>query len=148
MIITLLADKIHRVSNHPVHIIHGKGKLNPSAFIPFCEFGGNMSAMGVKINQFDDPVCNSFQAKIQNDQLCYEVDLEKYKNKDTFLNDLKLGLVFFMDYNEDRQVVMDEDDNSVEKNSSWVERVDGSDDDRHSYIYLNTIGENISSLVH
>ena len=32
-----------------------------------------MSAMGVKIDKFDVPVCNSFQAKILNDQLCYEV---------------------------------------------------------------------------
>ena len=29
-----------------------------------------MSAMGVMIDQFDVPVCNSFQAKILNDQLC------------------------------------------------------------------------------
>ena len=70
-----------RVSNHPVHFVTNGGELSPSAFIPFCEFGGNMSAMGVKIDQFDVPVCNSFQAKVLNDQLCYEVDLNRFTNK-------------------------------------------------------------------
>ena len=45
-----------------------------TAMIPFCEFGGNMSVMGVKIDQFDVPVCNSFRPKIVQDQLCYTVD--------------------------------------------------------------------------
>ena len=33
--------------------------------------------MGVKIDQFDVPVCNSFEATVLNDQLCYEVDPNK-----------------------------------------------------------------------
>ena len=32
--------------NHPIHIIDKYYQKNPSAFIPFCEFGGNMSIMG------------------------------------------------------------------------------------------------------
>ena len=40
-----------------------------------------MSTVGVKLDQFDDPVCNSFHAKILNDQLCYEVDLNSFSNK-------------------------------------------------------------------
>ena len=58
-------------------------QMSPSAFIPFCEFGGNMSSMGVTIDQFDVPVCNSFQAKVLNDQLCYEVDINKIFSKRT-----------------------------------------------------------------
>ena len=62
--------------SHPVHITTSKAnQLSPSAFIPFCEFGGNMSTVGIKIDQFDVPVCNSFQSKILNDQLCYEIGL-------------------------------------------------------------------------
>ena len=48
-----------------------------TAMIPFCEFGGNMSVMGVKIDQIDVPVCNSFRPKIKGDQLCYTVDPNK-----------------------------------------------------------------------
>ena len=69
--------------------------------IPFCEFGGNMSVMGVKIDQFDVPVCNSFKAKIIRDQLCYQVDPNKYKNKIDLKGDLSLSL--FIHYNEDRE---------------------------------------------
>ena len=65
-----------------------------------------MSAMGVTIPQFDVPVCNSFQAKILNDQLCYEVDLKKFSNKNNIFNELKLGFNFLLDYNEDRQVTL------------------------------------------
>ena len=44
-----------------------------------------------------------------------------------------------MDYNEDRQVVVEEDyeDNWVD---SWVQVVD-HDDDKKGFIYINTIGE-------
>ena len=89
---------------HPVHFVNKYGKKSPSAFIPFCEFGGNMSAMGMKIDQFSIPVCNSFQAKILNDQLCFEVDLNKFSNKDNIENELGIGFYFLVDYNEDRNV--------------------------------------------
>ena len=138
----LSSKKIHQITNHPVHLIGEDGKLSsPSALIPFCWFGVNMSGVGVKVDQFDVPVCNSFKAKILNDQLCYEVDLKEYRDSNTkFDRNLKLGLVFFMDYNEDRQVVVEEDyeDNWVD---SWVQVVDHDDDDKKGFIYINTIGE-------
>ena len=91
---------------HPVHLIREDKQLSPSAFIPFCEFGGDMYVVGVKLDQFDDPVCNSFQEKIMNDQLCYEVDLNRYSNKNNTDKELELGFNFIMDYNEDRQVTI------------------------------------------
>ena len=133
-------DIIQKVSNHPVHIIDDKGKLSPSALIPFCEFGGNMSSMGVNIGIFDIPVCNSFQAKILNDQLCYEVDLGKFRNPYNIENELKLGLALFMDYNEDRQVSFAEI-NGVADVKSFGSRFDGSNDDANAHIYLNTVGK-------
>ena len=75
----LLTESINvsKWTNHPVHIQDEDGKLSPTALIPFCEFGGNMSVMGVKIDQIDVPVCNSFRPKIKGDQLCYTVDPNK-----------------------------------------------------------------------
>ena len=61
-----------------------------------------MSAMGVKIDQFDVPVCNSFRPKIVMDQLCYQVDPNEYKHKIDLKGDLSLSL--FIHYNEDRQI--------------------------------------------
>ena len=125
--------------NHPVHIINEKANLSPSAFIPFCEFGGIMTAMGVKIEGFHIPVCNTFQAKIFNDQLCYEVDLNKFKNENNIKNQLKLGLSFLMDYNKDRQITLNQ---TYEKlmEDGLVRRIMNFNDNQQAFIYLNTIG--------
>ncbi len=83
-----------------------EGIISPSAFIPFCAFGDDMKSVGREINGFHDPVCDSFEAKIRNDQLCYEVDLEKYKDKQKIKEQLKSGLVLILDYNLERQTEM------------------------------------------
>ena len=79
------------------------GNLSQSAFIPFCSFGEDLSMMGKKIDQFDVPVCNSFRPKIHQNQLCYEVDLNKFKTFNNFKNQLKRGFTFLYDNNEDKE---------------------------------------------
>ena len=90
----------------------------PTALIPFCEFGGNMSVMGVKIDQLKYPVCNSFRPKIVKGQLCYTVDPNEYKNRINLKGELSLSL--FIHYNEDRQI---EDFDSTEKNFIIVDTI-------------------------
>ena len=59
--------------------------------------------MGRKIAEFDLPVCTSFTEKIHKGQLCYGVDVNKFKMKGTFRSeDLRLGLTMLLDYNSDR----------------------------------------------
>ena len=82
--------------------------------------------MGVKIEQFDNPVCNSFKARVLNDQLCYEVDLEKFKNPGKLHLQLKLGLVFFMDYNEDKQLVFENSVTVYNRQSRWRTNLQGT----------------------
>ena len=130
---------------HPVHIIKKDKKFSPSAFIPFCEFGGNMDEVGKKIDQFDITVCNSFQATVINDQLCYEVDLHKFSNEENKENELKLGFAFIMDYNEDRQVTFDQEFMRVEKDG-LINRIVKSDNDQHATIFLDTIGKLINKI--
>ena len=65
----------------------------------FCEFGGDMSKVAIKINEFKVPVCNSFEIKLLNDQLCYEVDLNLFSNQNDTQRELELGFNFIMDYN-------------------------------------------------
>ena len=102
-------ENVHKLLNHPVHIIDKEGNLSPSALIPFCEFAGNMSTMGVEIEHFDVPVCNSFQAKVLNDQLCYEVDPNKHK-MNLNANEFKQGLKLYIDTNNDRQTTSEDSD--------------------------------------
>ena len=128
------------ITNHPVHIMTQDNKKSPSAFIPFCEFGGNMSGMGRIIDLFNVPVCKSFQAKIKDDQLCYEVDLNRFTDKDNIDKELKLGFYFVMDYNEDRQVTFNLSPNNTKRiglASTFVQ----SNHNQHASIYLGTIGE-------
>ena len=101
-----------------------------------------MEILGLKINQFDFPVCNSFKAKIMNDQLCYEVDLNTYYDKNNIENQLKLGFHFLMDYNEDRQVKLDQ--NITEAKVGLAKSVSSSDQNQHAFIYLDTIGNNLN----
>ena len=138
---------LQSLSNHPVHIQKEDGNLSSSAFIPFCEFGGNMSAVGVNIDLFDIPVCNSFKPKILNDQLCYEIDLSKFSNRDTIDQQLEKGLTFLMDYNEDRQATLIDEkniqestglQNSIEEHQDNMEQ---KDEDIYASIYLDTIGK-------
>ena len=118
-------------------MVDEEGNLSKSAFIPFCEFAGNLSIMGVKIDEFQYPVCNSFKARVMNDELCYEVDLNKYKDSDDMEKKLKVGLVFFMDYNEDRQVLLNE---SMNKEESFVDVMEGNHG-KNALIYLDTISK-------
>ena len=61
-----------------------------------------MSVLGVKIDQFNAPVCNSFRPKLIKDQLCYTVDPNEYKDKIDLEGDLSITL--YINYNEDRQM--------------------------------------------
>ena len=120
--------------------------MSPSVFIPYCEFGGETSAVGVKIDNYDFPVCKSFKAKILNDQLCYEVDLNRFLNMHNIDKELELGFTFLLDYNEDRQFSLDEESSTINKfglASSLVK----SDQRQKSFIYLDTIGKYFFDLI-
>ena len=87
-----------------MHIVNNHGGKSPSAFIPFCSFGEDINIMGAKIEDFDLPVCNTFNATVLLDQVCYEVDLDSYKDKTKIENQLKYGLILILDYNEYKQL--------------------------------------------
>ena len=82
------SEMFRRVTNHPVHLLDKDGNLSPTALIPFCEFGGDLSIMGVNHDKFDVPICNSFRPKIVIDQLCYQVDPNEYKHNIDLQGDL------------------------------------------------------------
>ena len=103
---------LKRVTNHPVHIVDEFGNFSPSAFIPFCSFGEDKELMGKNIKGFFTPVCTSFKAKVLDDQLCYEVDLQYYKENMTNIREqLKTGLVLVLNINKDRQSELHEQQN-------------------------------------
>ena len=125
--------------NHPVHLVNADKKLFPSAFIPFCGFGGKI--MGQMIPNLKIPVCDSFQPRLLNDQLCYEIDLHNITNDEKPSNeDVKSGFVFVMDYNEDREGVS-EDNSTVDEEDGFVKMLkEQVHDENHATIHLDTMG--------
>ena len=133
------------VSRHPVHIKDVKGRMSPSALIPFCGIGRNMSAMGVKIDKFDIPVCNSFTERVLNDQLCYEVDPNNFIQRKNILEGFKTGITLVLDYNEDREVsygTQNDDGMQGDEEENIMDILVQTDSKQEALIYLNTIGIN------
>ena len=131
--------------NHPVHMITEDNQMSPSSFIPYCEFGGDTSGVGVKIENFDFPVCKSFQAKVLNDKLCYEVDLDRFSNNHNIDKELELGFNLLMDYNEDRQYSYHEEKKKMKK-FGLARSLVKSDEKEEAKIYLNSIGNYFISV--
>ena len=98
-----------------------------------------MSVMGIKVDQFDFPLCNSFRPKILHDQLCYEVDPNEYKSSLNIDRDLKIGLELLLDFNEDRQVIFEKPP-KLRENNIHGKFIDSKNEDK-ILISLNTIGE-------
>ena len=134
---------LQKLSNHPVHILDDEGNLSPTALIPFCEFGGNMSAMGIKIDQFDVPVCNSFKPKYVFNQLCYEVDPNEYVSKALDEKGKKLGLTLIIDYNEDRQLIFNAKENQqlILDSKSSLNTFTNVELAKEDFVYLGTTGK-------
>ena len=120
------------MTNHPVHVQDEDGNLSPTALIPFCEFGGNFSVVGVKIKDFDIPFCNGFREKIIDGQLCYTIDLNDRRLKEQFDEKDDLSFKLFISYNEDRQM-----DNSVDLSMNMSNHED--DSPLAKYVLLETI---------
>ena len=89
---------------------------------------------------FEVPVCNAFEPQLLYDQLCYMMDLEKFRNNDNIQKQLKEGLVFIMDYNEDRQTWSDDGSQGSYDRNGLFERIEISNDNAGAFIYIDTIG--------
>ena len=88
-------------SSHPVHIVNKEGKLSLSSFIPFCQIGERY--FGSKIDPFSFPVCDGFEKRIFEGQLCY------YLNRSQLIKveaGRKNSLKLFIDTNRERQSLL------------------------------------------
>ena len=126
---------VQELSSHPVHLVGRDGNLNPTALVPFCSISDNYSAMGVKIDQIDVPVCNRFMPKVRRNQICYTVDLDKIRKERESKG--KVYFVFFIDYNEDRDISVARtiNENEVSENKNGISR---------NEIIVETIGKYFS----
>ena len=72
-----------------------------------------MSLLGRKAKGFQDPVCSAFTRKIVNKQLCYEVDLNRFRDQVDWKESLQSGLFLVIDTNDEYDVrkLLTEDEN-------------------------------------
>ena len=63
-----------------------------------------MSLLGRKVDGFQDPVCSAFTRKIVNNQLCYEVDLNRFRDQVDWKESLQSGLFLAIDTNDEYDV--------------------------------------------
>ena len=137
---------LQKISNHPVHIINENDDLSKSALIPFCEFGGNISLMGRKIDQFQVPVCNSFRPKILHGQLCYEVDPENYRDKYNFDEKL-LSLSLLISFNEDRQFAKNKN-RIIHKKKKQNSLTFETETEEQHHLFIGTISKTYFLLIY
>ena len=84
------------VSTHPPHLVDNQGRINPSAFIPFCQFNGK--SFGVKLSMFSKKVCTGFKNTLFMGQKCFSLDISNFWKED-IKEGRKYGLKLLLDYN-------------------------------------------------
>ena len=63
-----------------------------------------MSLLGRRAEGFQAPVCSAFTRKIINNQLCYEVDLNRFRDQVDWKESLQSGLFLAIDTNDEYDV--------------------------------------------
>ena len=136
----IVGTNIHTVSTHPPHILDDEGNISPSAFIPFCSFCGNPHVVGKMIPQFTVPVCNKFKPTILKDKLCYQLDVNIFKNEVDIKKLMTHGIGFFLDYNEDRQAMDLVPDSGIIDIKDFIPRPKNYHSGNEAIIDIGTLG--------
>ena len=117
-------------------------KNSPSAFLPFCEYNGDMLAVGEYIQSFPFPVCTAFRPTVLHGQLCYQFDPSTVLTNPTTDQPF---LIFIMDYNEDREYSnhLDEKNKNNENPQKLNEMNKNDAHNNEAMIYIHTLGNNL-----
>ena len=104
-----------------------------------------MELLGEELANFHVPVCRLFREKIVNGQVCYEADLNQFRDKVKWEEALSSGLNLIIDTNDEYDVR-----NIMEKNASEEKKIGKSFNsykdkkkDSSFTVMLKTISKNI-----
>ena len=87
--------------SHPAHILTGAGQFSLSSFIPFCQFGEDLAVLGRAAPQFRQPVCSAFQERVLEGQVCYQLDVNRYRARLDWRASMQFGLGLLVDTNQE-----------------------------------------------
>ena len=99
------------------------------------EFG-----LGRAVSEFDIPVCDKFIPVILEDQLCYQVDVNQFKNLIDMKKLISHGLVFLMDYNSDRMEPEARNEMDSDDFENILDEEEDMDYSNEAMIYIETLG--------
>ena len=86
--------------NNPPHLLDKKGKIMPSALIPFCTFDSVIK--GKVMPNMSFPVCDLFDPVVHEGKLCYQMDMTKKMTKESTVQGN--GLTLIIDVNIEKNV--------------------------------------------
>ena len=149
----ILADfpNIEGLINHPVHI---NENMISSAFIPFCSFGLSMDIFGEELPNFHVPVCRLFREKIVDGQVCYEADLNQFRDRVNWKEALSSGLTLIIDTNDEYDVknILEKKELGEKNVVKSIDAFTNEKEDNSFTLMLKTISKNLhifsSSLLH
>ena len=129
------------MNNHPPHLIDRSGSISPSAFIPFCAYSSNMDSMGQLIDGLEFPICTKLLPRVLEGHLCYTVNISSLVTKYDTKSGKEHGMSLLLDFNDDRNVQVEEQSNTVSSNekSSPFNVEKGSKN--YPKIYISTLGK-------
>ena len=132
-ILALGSPNIEELINHPVHMT---GNILSSTFIPFCSFGLSMDIFGEELPNFHVPVCRLFREKIVDGQVCYEADLNQYRDRVNWKEALLSGLSLIIDTNDEYDVknIMEKKDPELKEIGKYFNTF--KDDKKHNTFTL------------
>ena len=99
-----------------------------------------MSVMGVKIDQFELPVCNKFKQKIVRGRRCFQVDVNEFKDQVDDEKVVENGLMLVLDYNEDKMMRDNVHEVGTSLSNDLSELHRKHDDEHEAMIYIETLG--------
>ena len=144
----ILADfpNIEGLINHPVHI---NENMISSAFIPFCSFGLSEGIVGEELSNFHVPVCRLFREKIFNGQVCYEADLNQYRERVNWKEALLSGLSLIIDTNDEYDVknIMEKKEPELKEIGKYFNRNQQKKIENFFYTYENEKKDNTFTLM-
>ena len=102
-----------------------------------------MDLIGEKFSNFQVPVCSLFRKKIFSGQVCYEADLNQFKNKIDWKKALEKGFSFIIDTNDEYDVknLFQRKSSRRLENNPELDIFKETEDDHKFAVMLKTISE-------
>ena len=102
-----------------------------------------MDLIRKKLTHFQVPVCSIFRKKVFSGQVCYEADLNQFKNKIDWKTALKKGFSFIIDTNDEYDVknLFQRKSPKLLENNLVFEIFKKTEEDHNFAVMLKTISE-------